>query len=203
MCLATTPGVFWKIWPCPQGAATMDKKWWTPLLLPFLLTASPVAADFFQDQISKSFPGFVIMKHAEFNSDVRDNLESNPAFVTGHFNRDDIEDFVALIRSTTAKRYVTQQLLSDYYEIRLVVCHGTGGKKYRCQELLADVTIPPEYRYVAKHLPGRTRCRADDRSYIQAETDFVGWASTKSWVTGVGETQFLCRPDGSYRRCGN
>ncbi|MEW6331714.1 MAG: hypothetical protein AB1560_09665 [Pseudomonadota bacterium] len=181
----------------------MGKKWWTPLLLPFLLTASPAPADLFQDQIGKSFPGFVIMHPAEFDSDVRDNLESNPAFLVGYFNQDDFEDFAALIRTTTARRYVTQRLLSDYYEIRLVVCHGMGGKKYRCKELLADVTIPPEYRYLTKHPPGKTECRSGDGGYIQAKTDFIGWASTKSWATGAGETQFFWQPDGSFRRCGS
>lgn len=181
----------------------MYKKWWTPFFLPVLLTASPVCADFFQDQISKSFPGFVIMKHAEFNSDVRDNLESNPAFLTGYFNQDDIEDFVALIRATDMKRSVTKQLSSEYRETRLIVCHGSAGKKYSCTVLLTGVTIAPEYRYLVKRSPGRTNCRSDDGDYIQAETDFIGWASTKSWATGTGETQFVYQPDGSYRRCGD
>jgi hypothetical protein len=190
--------------PDPQGEAIMGRKWWAPfLLLPVLTAAMPAGADVFQDQISKFFPGFVIMRHAEFNSDVRDNLESNPAFVTGHFNRDEFEDFAALIRATVTSRYITKQLLSDYHEARLVVCHGTGGKKYHCQELLTDVTIPPEYRYLAKRSPGRTKCRTDDGGYVEAETDFIGWASTKSWATGIGEIQFVYRPDGTYRRCGN
>jgi hypothetical protein len=181
----------------------MGKKWWTPFFLPVLLTAYPVCADFFQDQISKSFPGFVIMNHAEFNSDVRDNLESNPAFLTGYFNQDDFEDFAALIRATVAKRYVTQQLSYDYHETRLVACHGSARKKYSCTVLLTGATIAPEYRYLAKHPPGRTNCRVDGGGYIQAETDFIGWASTKDWATGAGETQFVYRPDGSYRRCGD
>lgn len=182
----------------------MDKKWWTPsLLLPVLITACPARADIFQDQIGKSFPGYVVMKHAEFNYDVRDNLESNPAFLTGYFNRDDIEDFVALIRATAAKHYVTQQLSSDYYETRLVVCHGSAGKKYSCTVLQTGVTTAPEYRYLVKHPPGRTNCHSGDGEYIQAETDFIGWASTKSWATGTGETQFVFQPDGSYRRCGD
>jgi hypothetical protein len=182
----------------------MDRKWWTPfLLLPMLITALPARADFFQDQISRSFPGFVIMKHAEFDPDVRDNLESNPAFLTGHFNRDDIEDFVALIRTTEMKRSVTKQLSSDYHETRLVACHGSARKKYSCTVLLTGVTIAPEYRYLVKRSPGRTNCRSDAGGYIQAETDFIGWASTKSWATGTGETQFIYQPDGSYRRCGD
>ncbi|MHB1143089.1 MAG: hypothetical protein ACYC1T_15185 [Sulfuricaulis sp.] len=182
----------------------MDQKWWTPfLLLPVLITAWPARADIFQDQISISFPGYVIMKHAEFNSDVRDNLESNPAFLTGYFNHDDIEDFVALIRATAAKRYVTRQLMSNYHETRLVACHGSARKKYSCTLLLTGVTMASEYRYLVKRSPGRTNCRSDDGEYIQAETDFIGWASTKSWATGTGETQFIYQPDGSYRRCGD
>lgn len=180
----------------------MEKKSWTPLLLPVLLTAYPACADFFQDQISKSFPGFVIMHPAEFDPDVRDNLESNPAFLTGHFNQDDIEDFAALIRDIAVKRYITPQHSYDYHETRLVVCHGLAGKKYRCTVLLTGVTIAPEYRYLVKHSAGRTVCRLDD-AYIQAETDFIGWASSKSWATGTGETQFVYRPDGYYNRCGD
>jgi hypothetical protein len=181
----------------------MDKKWWTPFFLPVLLMARPVCADFFQDQVSKSFPGYVIMKHAEFNSDVQDNLESNPAFLTGYFNRDNIEDFVALIRATAAKHYVTLQLSSDYHETKLVACHGSAWKKYSCTVLLTGVTIAPEYRYLVKRSPGRTNCGSEEGGYIQAETDFIGWASTKSWATGTGETQFVYQPDGSYRRCGD
>lgn len=181
----------------------MDKKWWTLFFLPVLLMALPVCADFFQDQVSKSFPGYVIMKHAEFNSDVQDNLESNPAFLTGYFNRDNIEDFVALMRATATKHYVTQQLASDYHETRLVVCHGSARKKYSCTVLLTGVTIAPEYRYLVKRSPGRTNCRSEEGGYIQVETDFIGWASSKSWATGTGETQFVYQPDGSYRRCGD
>lgn len=181
----------------------MDTKWWTLFLLPVLMMACPVHADFFQDQIAKSFPGFVIMKHAEFNSDVHDNLESSPAFLTGHFNHDDFEDFAALIRATATKRYVTRQLMSNYHETRLVACHRSARKKYSCTLLLTGVTMAPEYRYLVKRSPGRTNCRSEDGEYIQAEADFIGWASTKSWATGTGETQFIYQPDGSYRRCGD
>jgi hypothetical protein len=180
----------------------MGKKWWTPFFLPVLMMAYPACADFFQDQIRKSFPGFVIMHHAEFDPDIRKNLESNPAFLTGYFNQDDFEDFAALIRATAAKRYVTQQLSYDYHETRLVACHGSARKKYSCTVLLTGVTIAPEYRYLVKRSPGRTNCRADNGGYIRAKTDFIGWASTKSWATGTGETQFVYQPDGSYRRCG-
>ena len=101
------------------------------------------------------------------------------------------------------KRSVTKQLSSDYHETRLVACHGSAGKKYSCTVLLTGVTIAPEYRYLVKRSPGRTNCRSDEGGYIQAETDFIGWASTKSWATGTGETQFVYQPDGSYRRCGD
>src|SRR5512134_2023003 len=101
----------------------MNKKWWTPFLLPVLMTAYPACADFFQDQITKSFRGFLIMDYSEFDPDIRKNLDSNPALVTGDFNYDKFEDFAALIRDTGKKRYIAGESSYDYYETKLVACN--------------------------------------------------------------------------------
>lgn len=180
----------------------MDKKWWTPFLLPVLMTAHPACADFFQDQITRSFRGFVIMGYSEFDPDIRKNLDSNPAFITGDFNYDKFEDFAALIRDTSKRRYVAGESSYDYYETRLVACHGLGNKKYNCTILFSGVTVLPEFHYLTKHSPGKTKCRTPQGDPVEAKTEFIGWASVKGWATGSGETQYVSRPNGSYMQCG-
>lgn len=180
----------------------MDKKLWTPVLLPVLLTAYPACADIFQDQITKSFRGFVIMDYSEFDPDIRKNLDSNPAFITGDFNYDKYEDFAALIRDTVMKHYVAGERSYDYYETKLVACHGLGNRKFNCTALFSGVTVLPEFHYLVKHSPGKTKCRSSQGDPVEAETEFIGWASTKGWATGSGETQYIYQLGGSYLQCG-
>lgn len=180
----------------------MDKELWTLFLVPALMTTYPACADFFQDQVTKSFRGFVIMDY-EFDPDIWENLDSNPALVTGDFNYDKFEDFAALIRDTEKKRYTAGESSYDYYETRLVACHGLGNKKYNCTILSSGVTVLPEFRYLIKHLPGRTNCRSSQGDPVEVETEFIGWASAKAWATeGGGETQYIYQLDGSYLQCG-
>ena len=177
------------------------KTWITLLLL--WMTAYPACADYFQDQITKYFPGFVIMGFTEFDPDIRKNLESNPSFFTGNFDLDEFEDFAALIRDTSKHRYITRELSYDYYEARLVVCHGRGKRKYKCKSIFSGVTLPPEHRYLIKRPPGKIKCRSPQGEFLEAKTEFIGWASVKGWVTGTGETQYVYQPGGSYMKCGD
>lgn len=180
----------------------MDRNRWAPCLLPVLLTGCPACADVFQDQISKSFPGYMIMDYTEFDTDILKNLDSNPAFVTGNFNYDGYEDFAALIRGKTSQRYIAGERSYDYYETRLVACHGLGHGRYYCAALSSGVTIIPEYHYLVKHPPGKLNCRSPAGDPVEAETEFIGWASAKSWATGGGEIQYAYQLSGSYMRCG-
>ena len=169
--------------------------------LSLLVSVSAVHADVYQDQITKSFPGFVIMGYTEFDPDIRKNLDSNPAFVTGSFNQDEFDDFAALLRDTVKKHYIAGERSYDYYDTRLVVCHGSSKKKYSCTILFNGVTVPPEYHYLIKHPPGRTKCRSSRGDPVETKTEFIGWFSAKAWATGTGETQYVYQPEGSYLKC--
>ena len=179
----------------------MDKKTWASWFL-LLMMAYPACADSFQDQVTRHFPGFVIMGYTDFDPDIRKNLDSNPGFITGYFDPDKFEDFAALLRGTVKKNSIVSERVYDYYDTRLVVCHGSGKKKYVCTILFSSVMVPPEYHYLVKYPPGSTLCWSSRGDPVEAKTEFIGWRSTKAWATGSGETQYVHQPDGSYLKCG-
>lgn len=166
-----------------------------------LIPARNACADIFQDQIARFFPGFVIMSPYEFKPDIQKNLHANPAFIIGKFNDDDIEDFAALIRGQTRRRYVTAKGSYDYFDLKLVVCHGSDGRRYTCKELLATVTVLPEFHYLMKHVPGQIDCNSKESKESHINTDSIDWKSSLGWVSGTRYVRYFYKRDGSYSHC--
>jgi hypothetical protein len=171
------------------------------IMLMLLSPADNVCADIFQDQITKSFRGFVIMSPYEFEQDIQKNLNTNPAFVVGKFNDDEFEDFAALIRGEVKKRYIDAKGSYDYFELKLVVCHGLGHKRYTCQELLTTVTLPPEFHYLMKHSPGKINCDLPESKDPDIKTDSIDWRSSIGWSSETNYVRYVHQRDGSYSHC--
>jgi hypothetical protein len=171
------------------------------VMLLLLMLARTVCADIFQDQIARSFPGFVIMSSYEFEPDIQKNLDTNPAFVIRKFNDDDFEDFAALIRGKDKKRYIDVKGSYDYFELKLVVCHGLGGKRYTCQELLTTVTAPPEFHYLMKHSPGKINCDLPGSKDPDIKTDSIDWKSSIGWASETKYVRYFYQRGGSYSHC--
>lgn len=165
------------------------------------ILARAVHADIFQDQITKSFPGFVIMKPFEFELDIRKNLDTNPAFIIGKFNQDEFEDFAALIRGTIKRQYIAAKGSYDYFDFKLVVCHGLGGKRYNCKELLTNITVLPEFHYLMKYPPGKINCNLHASKDPDVKTDSIGWMSSIGWASETSNVRYVYQHDGSYSHC--
>jgi hypothetical protein len=104
----------------------------------------------FQNAISNAFPGYQILNPSEVfldkdktESSLYNALKNSPSLITGKFNDDTIEDFVALIRSTTTMtkswaphgELVDKNNLETYavYAVNLAICYGLGNGKFNCQ----------------------------------------------------------------------
>lgn len=155
-------------------------------------------ADEYQDQVSKSSPGFQILSKSEFTTDIQKTVKNDPALIIGNFNQDKFNDFAALIRDRSKKHYSYEKHSYDYYDGKLVICHGLGKGKYRCKELSSMlITLPHElYLYLAK--PGKIGCYQDDgtRKYIDVKIDSIGWE-----YPDKAAGQYIYQPDGSYLNC--
>lgn len=171
-----------------------------PVIFALLLSTSLNAGntDIYQEQITKSFPGFVIMSRTEFTQEIQQMLKTHPALIIGKFNQDKIDDFAALIRGTTKKKKTMSDGYSfEYYEIKLVVCQGLGNQKYECKEISSTSTPTlPDYRYLIKDAPGKINCDVHGENYLDVKTDSIAWIFGE-----VAASQYIHQPDGSYLRC--
>ncbi len=152
--------------------------------------------DKYQAQINKSFPGFQIMQRHEFTADIEQKLKINPALATGYFNQDKIEDFAASIRSTVKKR--DKVFTRDYYDSKLVVCHGLGKGGYSCLELERGGQLSqPSRFYLHTVPPGKAQCLKYEHDFedIDVKTDSIGRD------TDIAAGQYIYQPDGSYFDC--
>jgi len=103
----------------------------------------------YQDAISKAFPGYQILNPSEISLDkegmgpeLYNQVKASPGLIVGKFNDDNIEDFVALIRSSTTKTYswsphgkfIDKNNIEKYdvYAVNLAVCYGLGDGKFDC-----------------------------------------------------------------------
>lgn len=137
-----------------------------------LLTSFHFAyADLYQAQITETFPGNGIMSRSDFEPDIRKNLDSNPALILGKFNQGKFEGFSAMIRGATKYRYEDS---GRSYDFKLVVCLGLGGGRCKCESLVTDVTVSPEFHCLAKRPPGEINGETYGRNDLNVKTDSKG-----------------------------
>ena len=156
-----------------------------------LLCACTLArADTYEDAVSKAFPGFQILARSEFNSDIQKRIKRNPSLITGHFNDDELGDFAAIVRETTASS-------GQGFQGKWIVCHGLGKGEYRCQVLRELPIFLPYAVYLDRMSPGKVECLSgeDSKSVVRIKKDAIGYEADN--VAGV----YVYRPDGSYRHC--
>ena len=112
--------------------------------------SKPIAE--YQNAISQAYPGYKILPSSEIfldkdntYSELYDQIKDNPALLTGNFNGDKFEDFVALIRNSTLKeddwaprgKGISKDNSEQYdvYQVNAVLCHGTSEITFDCKLL--------------------------------------------------------------------
>jgi hypothetical protein len=130
---------------CTQASLT----WGGPM--PETATQSPsnISVEY-QDAISKAYPGYQILSPSEIvlnkealGTELYNKLKANPGVIVGKFNNDNIEDFVAVVRSSATKAYswsphgqfIDKNNIEKYdvYAVNLAVCYGLGSGKFNCK----------------------------------------------------------------------
>lgn len=90
------------------------------------LSLTAFGATDYQNEIDKQFPGFIALKKSEFNPEFIKS--DNPGLITGKFNPDQIQDFAAIVRENTKKRYEAGENSYDYYDGKVVSCLGQAPR---------------------------------------------------------------------------
>jgi hypothetical protein len=128
--------------------------WGTPLPLYTPQPPSKSIAEY-QNAISRAYPGYQILPSSEIfldkdstYSELYDQIKGSPALLTGNFNGDKFEDFVALIRNSTLKegewaprgKGISKDNAEQYdvYQVNAVLCHGTSESAFDCKLLPGD-----------------------------------------------------------------
>ena len=167
---------------------------------------SPLASNAeYQAAISKAFPGFQILSPSEISLDkdemgaeLYNTVKDSPGLIVGKFNDDNIQDFVALIRSSTTKTSSwtpTGKVIEKYdvYAVNLAVCYGLGDAKFDCKKqprtfgevkpgIFGEVLLPSDIthnktgleKYVCTSLKlnlqeQRSQYRDDYRKYLEQD----------------------------------
>ncbi len=142
----------WSLWGVAFSVLFAPPTGWcapVPLYTP-QPPSKPIAE--YQDVISQAYPGYQILPSSEIfldkdntYSELYDRIKSYPAMLTGNFNGDKFEDFVALIRNATTKedewaprgKEVSKDNSEHYdvYQVNAVICHGTSESAFDCKPL--------------------------------------------------------------------
>lgn len=138
--------------------------------------ASNIPAEY-QSAISKAFPGYQILSPSEISLDkdamgpvLYNKVKDSPGLIVGKFNDDNIEDFAALIKSSTIRRSTKVSNIATYEDkvfaqhdihgAHLVVCYGLGDRKFDC-EIITGVFegVHPPSEYALNNTgPGKYLC---------------------------------------------
>lgn len=129
----------------------------------FLVANVSKASDDITKVLDEYYPDYQLVEPSLFFSEIIKDLNGeNPALVIGRFNDDDIDDFAVLLRSRELKIEHIKQLSREYYDGKLVVCHGKRDMKYDCQVLSDDLRLSESYgSYIEKNVSGEIRCIED------------------------------------------
>jgi hypothetical protein len=173
---------------CRRGAVLV--------LLCLLGPFAPARAEGYQDVITKAFPGFQILSRSEFVAGVQAVTKGNPGLITGRFNDDEVMDFAAFIRDRI--KHPSQGTTREHYLGKTVVCHGSGGGRYRCQVLDELTIFLPYESYLYRVGPEKIVCTDDRGSDVDVwiKRDAIGYAFELN-AGGV----YIHKPDGTYRNC--
>lgn len=150
----------------------------------------------FQKQIRKTYPGFQVLTKNEFNTESIKTKE--PGLISGDFNGDKIVDYAAMLRSPKKKRYEAGKNSYDYYEGKVVVCHGNKDKSYKCQKISEGQFTIPQESYLSLVKPQKTGCYSDSgaKDYVDVKTDAIGW-----YYPEKGGSHYIFQKDGTYKNC--
>ncbi len=169
-----------------------------PLYATSLMVWAPRAnADEYQDQIARAFVGFEILNRSDFTEEIQKAIRTNPALATGHFNRDKLEDFAAIILNRSTQ--YGQQGEKKYYLGKYVVCHGTEKGLYQCQTLREEHVYLPYERYLRRMRPGKLKCVVGKElkvTNITLEHDGIARI-----LIDRDATVYVNQSDGTYREC--
>lgn len=164
------------------------------MLITFGISVSAFGS--FQEVVHKNFPGFKILEKKEFNPTFI--KESEPGLVIGNFNGDSFKDFSAMIRSSKKKAYGKGKSAYDYFDGKVVVCHGTKEKSYKCKVISEAPVMIPQESYLALAKPQKTGCYTDGgkKEFVEVKTDAIGW-----YYPEKGGSHYFMKDDGKYRNC--
>lgn len=124
----------------------------------------------YQAAINNAFPDHQILTPSEialYKDEIGDALynkiKDNPGLTVGKFNNDNIEDFAALLKDTTLKKYhLDSEGAVDYETFKgyLAICYGLGNEKYDCLKVSGQ---GGEFRFpqpsaLSKTSPGKYLC---------------------------------------------
>jgi hypothetical protein len=163
-----------------------------------MIWATRAQADEYQDQIAQAFAGFEILTRSDFTEEVQQTVKTNPAIATGHFNRDKLEDFAAIILNRSTQ--YGQQGERKYYLGKYVVCHGAGKGRYQCQTLKEEHMYLPYALYLRRVKPGKLECvvgKDQTVAKISLKQDGIGWV-----FIDRGSAVYIYQSDGTYWECG-
>jgi len=169
------------------------------LIVILLIVSQSMAGADFQKQIDKHYPGFFILQNNEFSKDMMKFIKSeNPGFITGRFNGDDHTDFAAMIRGKNKRRYDAGVHSYDFYDGKVIVCHGLKSTDYKCQIISESNTILPAQSFLKTMKPQKTGCynNSGKKDYIDVKKDTIGLYYYES-----GGSHYIYQEDGTYKNC--
>lgn len=169
-------------------------------VMQFFMMHISFASDDVTNTLNDYYPDYQLVEPALFFSEIiKDHKGENPALVIGRFNDDDVDDFVALLRSRELKIGQIKQPSREYFDGKLVVCHGGIDARYNCQVLSDNLRLSKTYgAYIVKKAPGEIRCVGEGSFTIMKNKNET--ISHVFWNRAVVDYIYF-KKDGKYIEC--